>query len=143
MKDGKLDEYVAEFQDLATRAGMDLNGPSMLRTFAQGLQGTLASTCITQDSPENFPQWVQSAQQHHRNWLKIQSLRDSSPFTTPRCPGTNPLTWRQNNGQNQNRSCDPNAMDVDVIRKAMTEAEKETYRREGRCYNCGKQGHLS
>ena len=34
-------------------------------------------------------------------------------------------------------------MDVDAIRKATSEAEKETYRREGRCFNCGKQGHLS
>jgi hypothetical protein len=144
MKDGKLDEYVAEFQDLATRAGMDLNGPSTLHTFAQGLQGTLASMCIYQDSPENFPQWVQSAQTNHRNWLKVQSLRDTTPFQ-PRRPGTNPLTWRRNdNNQRQSRpSRDPNAMDVDVIRKATTEAEKETYRREGRCYNCGKQGHLS
>jgi hypothetical protein len=33
-------------------------------------------------------------------------------------------------------------MDVDVIWKAMTNAEKETYRRKEQCYNCGKQGHL-
>ena len=26
MKEGRLDEYVTEFQDLATRVGMDLNG---------------------------------------------------------------------------------------------------------------------
>ncbi len=34
-------------------------------------------------------------------------------------------------------------MDVDTIRKATTEDEKQKYRTEGRCYNCGKQGHLS
>jgi hypothetical protein len=34
-------------------------------------------------------------------------------------------------------------MDVDVIRKATTDAEREKYRNEGRCFNCGKQGHLS
>ena len=34
-------------------------------------------------------------------------------------------------------------MDVDVIRKATTEAEKDKYRKEGRCFNCGRQGHLS
>ncbi|KAH9954152.1 hypothetical protein BC827DRAFT_1091355, partial [Russula dissimulans] len=26
--------------------------------------------------------------------------------------------------------------------KAMTEADKEWYRKEGRCYECGKQGHI-
>ena len=34
-------------------------------------------------------------------------------------------------------------MDVDTIRKAMTDAEREKYRSEGRCFNCGRQGHLS
>ena len=120
---------------------MDLNGPSTLRTFAQGLQGNLATTCIYQDSPENFPQWVQSAQTHHKNWLKVQSLKMSSPFQTAR-PGTNPFTWRRNVPRSQ-AARDPNGMDVDAVRKATSEADKETYRKEGRCFNCGKQGHLS
>ena len=34
-------------------------------------------------------------------------------------------------------------MDVDAIRKATTDMEKEKYRSEGRCFNCGRQGHLS
>ena len=145
MKEGRLDEYVSEFQDLANRAGLELNEPSALRMFAQGLQGTLAHTCIFQDSPENFAQWVQSAQQNHRNWLKVQALKEHNPFQQRR-PGTNPFTWRRNNGPAQsNRPArrDPDAMDVDAIRKATTEDEKQKYRTEGRCYNCGKQGHLS
>jgi len=56
-REGRLDEYVATFQDLANRAGMDLNDPTAMTTFAQGLQGTLAETCVMQDGPENFPQW--------------------------------------------------------------------------------------
>jgi hypothetical protein len=28
------------------------------------------------------------------------------------------------------------------VSKATTEADKERYRREGRCYECGKQGHV-
>jgi len=34
-------------------------------------------------------------------------------------------------------------MDLSVIRKATTEKEKEEYRRTGRCFHCGKQGHLT
>jgi hypothetical protein len=30
-----------------------------------------------------------------------------------------------------------------VVHKAMTEAEKEKCKREGRCFECGKQGHLA
>ena len=80
-------------------------------------------------------------QMHHKNWLKVQSLKTSSPFQTL-CPGTNPFTWRWNNTWTTPQH-DPNAMDVDAIWKAATEAEKEMYWKEGRCFNCGKQGHLS
>jgi len=34
-------------------------------------------------------------------------------------------------------------MDLSVIRKATTDKEKEEYRRTGRCFQCGKQGHLA
>ena len=116
MKEGRLDEYVSKFQDLANRARLELNELSALRMFAQGLQGTLAHTCIFQDSPENFAQWVQSAQQNHRNWLKVH-LKEHNPFQQRR-PGTNPFTWRRNNGPAQSNRpvrCDPDAMDVDAI----------------------------
>lgn len=144
MKGGRLNEYIADFQDLANRAGMELNDPSTMRLFAQGLQGTLAQTCIYQDSPENFPQWVQSAQQNHRNWLKVQALKEHSPFQT-RQSGSNPLTWRCNNNSNSNGHFQPRPprRDPDTVRKATTEEEKLKYRTEGRCYRCGQQGHLS
>ncbi len=38
---------------------------------------------------------------------------------------------------------DPNAMDVDAIRKAMTEAEKQKHRQEGQCFECSLQGHIA
>jgi len=34
-------------------------------------------------------------------------------------------------------------MDLSVIRKATTDREKEEYRCMGRCFHCGKQGHLA
>ena len=144
MTEGRLDEYISNFQDLAMRAGMDLSAPNTMNTFAKGLQGSLAVDCIRHDNPESFPQWVQSAQQNHRTWLRIQSLKGPSPFQKPR-PGTNPFTWRRNNGQTprQQLQRDPDAMDIDVIRKAVTEDDKTKYRSEGRCFNCGRQGHLS
>jgi zinc knuckle protein len=38
---------------------------------------------------------------------------------------------------------DPDAMDVSTARKAMTEAEKQKHRQEGRCFECSQQGHLA
>ena len=144
MTEGRLDEYISNFQDLTARAGMDLSAPNTMNTFAKGLQGSLAVDCIRHDNPENFPQWVQSTQQNHRTWLKIQSLKGPSVFQKPRM-GTNPFTWRRNNSQGgiQTKPHDPDAMDVDIIQKATTEAEKDKCHKEGRCFNCGRQGHLS
>jgi len=34
-------------------------------------------------------------------------------------------------------------MDLSVIRKATSDKEKEEYRHTGRCFQCGKQGHLA
>ena len=147
MKEGRLDEYIATFEELATRASMELSTPNTMNTFAKGLQGSLTANCIQRDDPKNFSQWVQSAQQHHRRWLKIQALKGPSPFQKAR-PSTNPVTWRQNNTNQGNfhlptQMRDPDTMDVDAIRKATTEEDKAKYRHEGRCYNCGRQGHLS
>jgi len=149
MREGRLDDYIEVFQDLAIRAGLDLNDPTAMTMFAHGLQGTLAETCVMQDGPENFLQWAQATQKHHRNWLKLQAIKSTSPFRgnapfQPRRPGTNPLTWRRtDNGGNAPKPRDPNPMDVDAIRKVTTEAEKEKYRAEGRCFACGRQGHIS
>ena len=98
MTKGHLDEYISNFQDLVARAGMDLSAPNTMNMFAKGLQGSLAVNCIRHDNPENFPQWVQSVQQNHHTWLKIQSLKGPSVFQKPHT-GTNPFTWRRNNGQ--------------------------------------------
>jgi hypothetical protein len=75
--------------------------------------------------------------------LKVQSLKETSLFQQCR-QGTNPFMWKQNNNQSQHfQQRDPNTMDVDVIHKATTDAKHEKYHNEGRCFNCGKQGHLS
>src|SRR6266404_7962429 len=102
--------------------------------FVQGLQGSLAETCMMQDGPENFPQWVQAAQWNHRNWLKLQSIKNTNPFRNastfpPRRAGMNPLNWHRNNmgGVVAPKPRDLDAMDVDIIRKVTTEVDKEKY----------------
>jgi hypothetical protein len=44
----------------------------------------------------------------------------------------------------QLRAYDENRMDTSAtVRKASSDKEKEEYRKEGCCYECGKQGHLA
>jgi hypothetical protein len=65
MKDSNVDEYIATFQLLGHRTGMNLDDPSALWLFAWGLPKSLADSCIDIDSPENFEQWANAAQHHH------------------------------------------------------------------------------
>ena len=74
MKEGNVNEYIAQFTSLVHRAGMDPNDPSTMRLFAQGLPKGLADSCININSPETFVEWTKAAQRHHRNWLKKQSI---------------------------------------------------------------------
>jgi len=169
MKEGKIDKYIAGFERLAHHAGIDLDDPSNMRMFAQGLPGLLVETVLRLDDPQNYVQWCEAAQRHQRIWLKIQTHKGSYGATQP--PSWGPpnrgggqgnntfgnFYWRHPNqgGQGNQGNCpqparqhlpprDPNAMDTSVaMHKANTNKEKEEYRKTGRCFECSKQGHLA
>jgi hypothetical protein len=151
MKDNNVDEYIAAFQLLGYRVNMNLDDPSALRLFARGLPRGLADACIDNDSPENFEQWTNAAQRQHRNWLRKQAIHQDYASPRPQ-QGSNrgQFFWRCPNQSGNIQPArprlpprDPNAMDTSaVVRKATTESEKEKYRKEGRCFECSKQGHM-
>jgi len=165
MKEGKIDEYITGFEHLAHRAGVDLDDPSNMRTFAQGLPGPLVETVLRLEDPQNYVQWREAAQRHQRTWLKIQSYKGNYGNAQPsnrrggqpqRSGPFGNFYWRRlNQGQGNQGSRqqptrqrlpprDPNAMDTSAAaRKANTDREKEEYRKTGRCFECGKQGHLA
>ncbi len=152
MKEGNIDQYIADFQLLAMDANIDLDEPTVLQLFYFGLPTPLADKCIYIDSPQDFNSWAKAAQKNQRGWILSQTLRWKL--------GANPLAPRQNSstqgktfpwkrgkrGQANPRRAppfDPNAMDVDTIWKATTEAEKQKHWQEGRCFECSLQGHIA
>ena len=157
MKDGNVDQYIAEFQELADRGNLDVDEPSNLRLFARGLPTGLAETCIDLMRPQNFEQWTHAAQENQRAWLQKQALKKD--YGVPQAsnrqgnPQRGQFFWKrqgQNSGTGQgssNRNLsprDPNAMDTSVaVRKAITEAEKVKHKEQGRCFECSKQGHIA
>jgi len=163
MKEGKIDEYVTAFERLTHCAGVDLDDPSNLQTFAQGLPGPLVKTVIQQDDPQNYVQWHKAAQRHQRSYLKIQSYKGTYGNAQPLNQGGQPphnvpfgnFYWhRPNNSQGGQENhqqpacqrlppCNDDAMDTSAaMQKATTDKEKEEYRKTGQCFECGKQGHL-
>jgi Retrotransposon gag protein len=89
MKEGNVDEYIATFQLLGHCIGVNLNDPSVLCLFAQGLPKSLAKSCINIELPENFEQWTSAAQQQQRNWLRKQALKSDYASPCPQQQGSN------------------------------------------------------
>jgi hypothetical protein len=152
MEKGNVDDFIATFQMLAQRAGVNPNDPSTLRLFARGLPSKLCDACIDYESPESFEQWVNAARRQHRNWLCKKTIRGDEISGRPAQNNNRPgFIWRVNNPRNNNAQPlrprlpprDDNRMQVDTIRKATTDAEKEQHRKEGRCFKCSQQGHLA
>jgi len=170
MTSNNLDEYLAAFETLGSCAELNPDDPSNLRTFAQGLPCQLADACLAMENPDTYGQWRAAAQRQQVIYLKKKALHSEYGTRNPtRNAGQNSQSkqtsgwvWRRSGGNanpnNQNwrrqgnraqppRPCLPprndDAMDLSVIRKATTDKEKEEYRRTGRCFQCGKQGHLA
>jgi retrotransposon gag protein len=157
MKEGNINQYIADFSLLAMDAQIDPNKPTILLLFYQGLPQRLAEKCIELNSPSDFTSWTKAAQRNQRNWILTQALRrkGGKPPTTPQ-PGNSPLSWTfpwNNQGQGQQGTAqparlrlapaNPDAMDVSMAQKATTEEEKQKHRQEGRCFECSQQGHLA
>jgi len=170
MTGDNLDEYLAAFETLGSRAELNPDNPSNLRTFAQGLPRQLADACLAMENPDTYEQWRAAAQRQQVIYLKKKALHSEYGTCNPvrnagqnsqpkqntgwvwRHPGGNSNPNNQNWRGQGNRAQPPrprlpprndDAMDLSVIRKASTDKEKEEYRRTGRCFQCGKQGHLA
>src|SRR6266436_2296550 len=165
MSRGNINQYIADFKFLAQHAGIDVNDPTAIRLFSEGMPFSLSEYCIKLEQPKSFEQWAKAAQAQQRNYILIQGLKRSKDRSTATRPPPaqnttcNPFFWQQGGGQQQQNQRpqnpgwslgqqlpphDPNAMDTSVVtRKAITEADKERYRKEGRCFECNKQGHIT
>jgi hypothetical protein len=150
MEKGNVDHYIARFQQLASEGEHDVDQPTILTMFANGLPTALADKCYDLN-PHDFDEWALAAQRCHAIWLKKQYAKGNLTSTQPSNPWKN-LRWgnqgqkgRGGKGTPPTRFTprDPNAMDTSAtVRKATTEAEKQKCRQEGRCYECNKQGHV-
>jgi len=119
------------------------------------------------ENPETYEQWRATVQRQQKIYLKTKSLhseygtfnnctqgqgqRQTSGWVWRRPGGNNPGSNNQNWRGPGNRAPprphlppqDDNAMDTStVIRKATNDKEREEYQKTGRCFECGKQGHL-
>ena len=75
MKEGNIDQYIADFQLLAMDTNVDLDEPMVLQLFYFGLPTGLAEKCIFNNSPNDFDSWAKAAQKNQCSWLLLQMLK--------------------------------------------------------------------
>jgi retrotransposon gag protein len=69
MKEGNINQYIADFSLTTMDAQVDPNEPTVLMLFYQGLPQRLAEKCIELDSPSDFTSWTKAAQRNQQNWI--------------------------------------------------------------------------
>jgi hypothetical protein len=142
MKGDDLDAYVAQFRGLVRKAGYQLDQPGTMDLFARGLKRQVLSSILTKRNqvPTTFQEWVDAAIDEEQKFATLVSYTSAAPWSrwTPPARSNKPYFKPT---QPRNNQVVP--MDVDVIRKAVTDADKVKHRLEGRCYECSKQGHLA
>jgi hypothetical protein len=110
---------------------------------------------INIENPDSFEQWTKAAQRHQRNWLQKHAIHSDYGGTNNQQQQPNKPSgffWQRNQGNRPTGQApcpclplrDPDAIDTSAVAwKATTEAEKEKCKKEGQCFECGKQGHLA
>jgi hypothetical protein len=150
MKGDNLDSYVATFKHLAKRAGYDLTNLGTVHLFAYGLKKGLRSAIMHRDTqPDTFEQWVTAAQNEQKKFARRQAF-DKADFVKYQWAAPRRTNGYHQGGQQERRHPNdiPVPMDIDTpvftrVRRAYTDADKETLKLQGRCYECKQQGHMA
>ena len=126
-QNGTADEYNAQFKLLASRAQIkEYSGLEQL--YQRGLSHKLLERIYTMNTlPTTMEEWYSAASrldnQDRRFRMIVAGLRDP---------------WLKQSAQHYKApERHPDDMDVDRI----TTSQREQYRREGRCFECGGKGH--
>src|SRR6266566_7472375 len=117
IKDGNIDAYIARFTQLAHQGGHNVNEPTILTMFSQGLPTQLTHACLDQYDLDSFNEWTVAAQRNHKIYLKKQALKglygQSQPPPLQRTPNKE-MALGRGSGRPPTKSAqvDPNTMDT-------------------------------
>ena len=144
-----IDTYIATFERLALAAGWALNAKGTIVWFREGLSKGIHSKALDRDKiPHTMDEWKVVARTEA---ARAKEKYNAGLTNTQQC---NQQTCHYNVSQNQHRatnqpSSNPNIvpMDVDATTtsnfKKLTPEEHAQLAREGRCFRCRLQGHMS
>jgi hypothetical protein len=138
MQYDNIDEYIAQFAELARKALYHENDPAVLEKFKSGLPLELLEPCIHHDEPRNWEAWTKST---HMCQAILTSLKAHRLGTTQR-----PLSPIQERTPTPPSTPPPVPMEIDKMYTIPTQRQppnlKDDERRKGLCHLCKRHGHI-
>lgn len=133
MGTNSIEDHIARYKVLLTKAGVKDDSPSAIDYFRRSLNVPLQKNLLNLPTPpKDLKEWYDWAQRLDNNYRRMQRI-----FS--RTPDKNSKNEPRKQWNFQRRKKDPNAMDID----AMSVEKRTEMMRKGLCFNCGKPGHLS
>ncbi len=140
MKDRNLDQYVAEFNWLSHLADRNDEMRGLIPLFRQGLPYGLAQACMNRSKwPETIHQWQAAAQEENKRYAikknlgLARSLKDGKERKQQ---------WKAALKNKSRDNSVPMEVDATQTRCPLTK-HQEKLKKEGRCFHCEVQGHMS
>jgi hypothetical protein len=139
MKGLDVDVYIATFTRLATAAEFELNSKALVGRFRSGLTERVHRRILNRENiPKTLDEWKEAAR---KEVVRISEI-DNANFKNRRFIPRDTNTYQSNTAKNNN----PVPMDVDATTipfQKLTDADREKYRKEGRCFRCREKGHMA
>ena len=163
---GEVDTFIAQFEALVEEATYDLNNKATLSLFMAKLPLKMMDHIYKVIRPHTFHEWKNTARQYHQDNTAVQNIwgiyeetankKGVFPPKKQNPTGFTPQQWARILGVKM-PTLNPNAMDTHADRTrqnnkgqktrgrvvATETPDKDTQWKEGRCFTCNKQGHVS
>jgi hypothetical protein len=144
MKDLDIDTYNATFERLANLAEWELDSKGTIAQYRGGLRENVHRRIINREKiPTTMGEWQEAARKEVN---RIRELLSAGLIGNKRPQNQSQQTYQSHRTSQNNQQHVP--MDVDATTttlpfKKLSEEERALYRKEGRCFRCRVQGHMS
>ena len=139
-----LDDYISTFERLARLGGYNLADKAVIDMFVDGLPNSLAINVAKFNAPHSFNDWKRGAVEHHTTYMWIKSRFHNKGRSEGRPTQDQ---WKKAFTKKGDDAMDTTPGRVKAratnTRPPLNDEEREKLRKEGQCFRCRKQGHLS
>ncbi len=140
MKDGNLDQFIAEFNWLTHLADRNDETRGLIPLFHQGLPYRLAQACMNRSKwPETIHQWQAAAREENKRYTIKKNL---GLARSPKDGKERKQQWKAALKNKPRDNSIPMEVDAAQTRRPLTE-HQEKLKKEGQCFHCEAQGHMS